>query len=96
MSEKAKSYAGEVKAALKSQHIRVELDQRDEKIGAKIRHSELNKIPVMLIVGEKEALGGTVSVRRRHQGDLGAMPLTELIEGLKEEIEHRKRSIANS
>ena len=92
VSEKRLEYAGQVKKALRSRRIRAEVDQRDEKIGAKIRQSELSKIPVMLIVGEKEEQSNTVSVRRRHQGDLGAVALTELIESLSEEIDNRTRS----
>ena len=92
VSEKHLEYAGQVKEALRSQYIRAEVDQRDEKIGAKIRQSELSKIPVMLIVGEREAESNTVALRRRHQGDLGAVALEQLVKSLSEEISDRTRS----
>ncbi len=53
--------------------MRVEIDERSEKIGYKIREAQLQKIPYMLIIGDKEAESGTVSVRRRGEGDLGAV-----------------------
>ncbi|MCH7613324.1 MAG: threonine--tRNA ligase [Candidatus Marinimicrobia bacterium] len=89
VSDKVIEYASNVVDELSSSGFRVELDGKADKIGAKIRHAELNKINVMLIVGEKEAEAGTVSVRRRHQGDLGPMPLNDLIHTLQEEIKQR-------
>lgn len=89
VSDKVIEYASNVVDELSSSGFRVELDGKADKIGAKIRHAELNKINVMLIVGEKEAEAGSVSVRRRHQGDLGPMPLNDLIHTLQEEIKQR-------
>ncbi|MCH7764241.1 MAG: threonine--tRNA ligase [Candidatus Marinimicrobia bacterium] len=89
VSDKVIEYASNVVDELSSSGFRVELDGKADKIGAKIRHAELNKINVMLIVGEKEAEAGTVSVRRRHLGDLGPMPLNDLIHTLQEEIKQR-------
>ena len=72
-------------------NIRVEVDSRDEKIGAKIRQAELRKIPIMLIVGDKEMNNSSVSVRRRHKGDLGEFNYLKLMSSIDEEI--NKRSI---
>ncbi len=69
-------------------------DSRNEKVGAKIRDSELKKIPVMMIVGEKEEKDRTVSIRRRHAGDLGAQPVDKFVAGLVEEIKTRRRALA--
>ena len=65
-------------------------DVRNEKVGAKIRDAELKKIPFMLIVGEKEKNNKTVSVRRRHKGDLGSIPMDKLINNVLEEIKTRR------
>ena len=61
------------------------MDERDEKLGYKIREAQLDKIPYMLIVGEKEEQDGTVSVRVRGEGDQGTMSVEELLERLKKE-----------
>jgi threonyl-tRNA synthetase len=66
-------YAKQIFDQFKSAGVRVELDDRNEKIGYKIRDCELKKIPFMLIVGEKEKTGNTISVRQHRKGDLGAM-----------------------
>jgi threonyl-tRNA synthetase len=79
-------YAEEIKTALKSENIRVELDQRNEKIGYKIRDWETNKVPYMLIIGEKEKTSGAVSVRQHKKGDLGSLSLTEFLSKIKAEI----------
>jgi threonyl-tRNA synthetase len=89
VSDKAIDYASNVADELSSSGFRVELDGKADKIGAKIRQAELSKINIMLIVGEKEAEAGTVSVRKRHQGDLGSIPLNDLIHSLQEEINKR-------
>ncbi len=90
VSDRTMTYAIEVMEALKQNGFRVELDDKAEKIGAKIRHAELNKINVMLIVGEKESESKTVSLRRRHQGDLGSISLKELISSFNTEITQRR------
>ena len=95
VSEKALGYAFKVKEALKSTGFRGTVDARDEKIGAKIRQAELQKIPVMLIVGEREAEANTVSLRRRHLGDLGSQPLDEVIVQLDREVKNKERSAAH-
>ena len=72
-------------------NIRVEFDKRAEKVGAKVRDAELMKIPVMLIVGEKEQDANAVSVRRKHQGDLGQQSLDDLVVSLTEEINNKNK-----
>ena len=89
VSDKVLNYANNISQELQENGFRVQLDDKADKIGAKIRQAELNKINVMLIVGEKEKESGQVSVRRRHQGDLGAMDLNELKQTLNKEIKNR-------
>jgi threonyl-tRNA synthetase len=86
ISEKYEDYANDVFLALQEEDIRGYVDHRDEKIGRKIRDAEVNKLPLMLIVGEKEAEEGKVSVRRKSEGDLGSMTLEEFIAYAKTEI----------
>ena len=80
-------YAKEVQAKLADVGIRVELDDRNEKIGYKIREAQLQKIPYMLLLGDKEKEAGTVGVRSRKDGDIGAMDLDEFIAKIVEEID---------
>ena len=89
VSEKVADYAKHVTETLKRHNIRVHLDDRNEKLPAKIRDAQLQKIPYMLIVGAKEAEAGTVSVRHRSKGDLGPKPLAEVIAALQEEVTSR-------
>lgn len=86
ISEKYEDYANEVFLTLQEEDIRGYVDHRDEKIGRKIRDAEINKLPLMLIVGEKEAEDGKVSVRRKGEGDLGSMTIEEFIVYAKTEI----------
>ncbi len=86
ISEKYEDYANEVFLTLQEQDIRGYVDHRDEKIGRKIRDAEVNKLPLMLIVGEKEAEEGKVSVRRKGEGDLGSMTIEDFIAYAKTEI----------
>ena len=79
ISEKYHDFAQEVYDKLQQQDIRGFVDNRDEKIGRKIRDAEVRKVPYMLIVGEKEQENGAVSVRRHGEGDLGSMPVDEFI-----------------
>ncbi|MBR4754873.1 MAG: threonine--tRNA ligase, partial [Lachnospiraceae bacterium] len=78
-------YAGSVVKALTDAGLRCELDTRDEKIGYKIREAQLEKVPYMLIVGQKEEESKTVSVRKRDEGDIGAMTLDEFENKTKED-----------
>ena len=86
VSEKVKKYAEDVYKMLKNHGIRVHLDDRNEKLPAKIRDAQLQKIPYMLVVGPKEAEAGTVSVRHRSKGDLGPKPLADLAESPPQRI----------
>jgi threonyl-tRNA synthetase len=89
VSRNFNEYAEKVAQELKEAGIRTELDVRDEKVGYKIREAEVQKVPYMFIVGEKEMNAGTVAVRKRSAGDLGAKPLAEVIAELKREIAER-------
>ena len=79
-------YAEEVVNKLKKNLIRVEFDDRNEKIGYKIREAQLEKIPYMLVIGDKEVQAGTVGVRSRKDGDVGAVAVDEFVEKIKKEI----------
>jgi threonyl-tRNA synthetase len=92
VSEKALDYAKHVAETLKNHVLRVHLDDRNEKLPAKIRDAQLQKIPYMLVVGPKEAEAGTVSVRHRSKGDLGPRPLVDLLASLQREVESRSLS----
>ena len=70
---------------MKKYDIRVEIDDRSEKIGYKIREAQLQKVPYMLVIGEKEVKDNTVSVRDRKEGDLGAISIEEFISKIKKE-----------
>lgn len=89
VSEKFMDYAAKVKDKLKENGIFVELDERNEKIGYKIRDWETQKVPYMLIVGEKEQNAGTVSVRKHGEGDKGSIDLSGFIADIKEEIKNK-------
>jgi threonyl-tRNA synthetase len=84
------AYAEKVKEKMLEKGIRVEVDSRNEKIGYKIREAQMNKIPFMLVIGDKEMEEGTLSVRRRGEGDLGAKSVDEVIEMIMNEIETKK------
>ncbi len=86
VSEKSEAYGREVEAKLKAAGLRVSGDYRGTKLGAKIREGQLGLIPYMFVVGEKDRDSGTVTVRDRIEGDLGAMSLDEAIAKLQEEI----------
>ena len=86
ISDKYIDYAKEVEAMLNSAGIRVETDHRAEKIGYKIREARMQRIPYLLVVGEKEVEAKTASVRSHHKGDEGAMPLSEIKDRILEEI----------
>ena len=91
VSEKSHDYAASVYEKLKASGIRAEIDNRDEKIGYKIREAQLKKIPYMLILGENESSTGCVSVRSRDNGDLGSNNLDDFIKDIKAEIESKGR-----
>ena len=86
ISEKYNAYAEEVRAYLDSQDVRAIVDDRNEKIGRKIRDNELKHIPYLLVVGEKEAENGEVSVRKQGQGDQGTMKIADFAKNIAEEV----------
>ena len=91
ITDRAADYAKSVAAKLDAAKVRIETDLRNEKIGYKIREAQMQKIPYMLVVGDKEAEAGTVSVRTRAGVDLGAMPLDEFMAKIGEEISTRSK-----
>lgn len=86
IADSHKEYAEKLKEKLEEYDIRVELDEREEKIGYKIREAQLQKIPYMLIVGDKEIEANAVGVRSRKDGDIGAMRVEDFINKIEEEI----------
>jgi threonyl-tRNA synthetase len=90
ISDKFGDYAKEVVQKLKNADIRAEIDDRNEKIGKKIRDTELLKVPYMLVVGEKEMNEGMVSVRRQGKGDAGAKTMDEFLQEVVAEVKERK------
>lgn len=90
ISDKFMEYALSVKQELRKAGVRVEVDDRSEKIGKKIRDTELMKVPYMLVIGEKEMNEQQLSVRRQGKGDMGTVSLQSFIENIKEEIHQRK------
>jgi len=90
ISDKFMPYAQEVLAALRKAGVRAEIDDRNEKIGKKIRDTELMKVPYMLVIGEKETSEGQLSIRRQGKGDLGMMDKTAFISQIHQEIVERK------
>ena len=95
ISEKYNDYAQKLSDLLNNSDIRTVLDDRNEKIGRKIRDNELKKIPYLLVVGENEQESNTVSVRRQGHGDMGVMPVDEFIGKIKNEIESQLEAIYN-
>ncbi len=86
ISDKHLEYANKVKEMLEEKNVRVEVDDRAEKIGYKIREAQLQKVPYMLVVGDKEEAENKVGVRDRKQGDLGAIDVNEFVLKIDEEI----------
>jgi threonyl-tRNA synthetase len=91
ISDKFMDYANTILQKLKNADIRVEIDDRQEKIGKKIRDTELARVPYMLVVGEKEMTEGKASVRRQGVGDLGAKDMNEFIAEITAEIKERRK-----
>ncbi len=86
ISEKYNEYAKEVRALLDAEDIRALVDERNEKIGRKIRDNELRRIPYLLVVGEKEQAEGTVSVRKQGEGDQGVMKIADFAKKIQDEV----------
>jgi threonyl-tRNA synthetase len=91
ITDRVHDFARQVQEKALDLGIRVELDLRNEKVNAKIRDAQLQKIPYMLVIGDREAAGGSVSVRHRKDGDLGAQPLEAFFERIVQEIRTRAR-----
>jgi len=91
ITDRVAPHAEAVKARLLAQGVRVHLDLRNEKVNAKIRDAQLQKVPYMLVLGDREAEAGTVSVRHRAKGDLGVQPLEAFEAALLAEISGRCR-----
>jgi threonyl-tRNA synthetase len=83
-------YAASVAQQLELEGIRVEIDDRNERVGYKIREGELEKVPYLLVLGDQEVESGMVRVRKRGAGDQGSASLAEFVANLKEEIEQKK------
>ena len=87
IADRHHDYAFEVKKELEKHGLRVEVDDRSEKVGYKIREAQMEKVPFMLVAGDKEKDEGTVSVRARKEGDRGSMPLADFIALIKEHVD---------
>lgn len=90
ISEKHDEYAKKIVKQLKNSGVRVQLKSENETLGKKVREAETQKIPYLLIVGDKEISAGTVSARQRGEGDLGQMPVEKFIEKIRDEIMNKK------
>ena len=95
ITDRQHEYASGVKVLLQQELIRAELDNRNEKVGYKIREAQIKKVPYMLIVGDREAAEGTVALRSREKGDLGAVKLNEFIDRVKQEIRDKGNGKSN-
>ncbi|MFR0823480.1 MAG: threonine--tRNA ligase [Clostridia bacterium] len=90
ITDAQQEYAKQVVDQMRQAGMRVELDDRNEKIGYKIREGQMEKVPYMLVIGEKEKEAGTVGVRARSEGDIGSMPVSEFIQKIQEEVKNYK------
>jgi threonyl-tRNA synthetase len=90
ISEKTNEYAQKITQQLKDAGLRVEANLGSEKIGAKIRTATLEKVPYMLVVGEKEAAEGKAALRHRTEGDKGAIAIEQIVAALQREVSERK------
>ena len=90
LADRHVEYAREVQAALVEAGLRADLDERTESVGRKIREAELRKVPYMLVVGDREAEQRAVALRRHREGDLGTVPLDEVVERLVAEAASRE------
>src|SRR3712207_4736619 len=90
VSDKFQAYAEGVEKQLRQRDFRVQGDYRPDKIGAKIREAQLDKVPYMLVIGEKEQTAGSVAVRARAAGDQGAVPVAHFLDRLEREVKERQ------
>ena len=95
ISEKVLENAISLKKQLATEGVRVSLDESPDKIGAKIRNAQLDKVPYMAVIGHREAEEGTVSVRHRDAGDLGCCPTVEFVDKVASEVKNRLIKPAN-
>ena len=93
ISEKFNDYCETIMKDMKNNNIRVKLDDRNEKMGAKIRQAEIDKIPIMIIVGENEVSNNEVSVRRRYEGNIGSFKINDFINKITTEIKNKDRRV---
>jgi threonyl-tRNA synthetase len=89
IADRHKRYAREVAGRLRDAGLRVEVDERSESVGKKIREAEVRKVPYMLVVGDHEEQGGNVAVRRHREGDLGTVTVDDFVQRGRDEIERR-------
>jgi threonyl-tRNA synthetase len=90
ISEKVDAFADDIFAQLKAAGLRVTLNNDADKIGAKIRNAQLDKVPYMLVLGEKEAAAGGVAVRHAKRGDLGVKPIADFLSEVTSEVRERR------
>ena len=88
ISDEYKEYADKITRQLLDKNIRIEVDDRNEKIGYKIREAQVQKVPYMLIIGEKELKDNVISVRSRKDGDIGQMSIDKFIEKVEDEVKN--------
>ena len=93
ISEKFNDYCETIMKDMKNNNIRVKLDDRNEKMGAKIRQAEIDKIPIMIIIGENEVSNNEVSVRRRYEGNIGSFKINDFITNITTEIKNKDRRV---
>jgi threonyl-tRNA synthetase len=94
IADRHAAYAAGVRARLVEAGLRAQVDERQEKIGYKIREAQLQKIPYMLVVGDREAAESAVAVRSRTGGDLGSQPLEAFVASAREEVETKRQPAA--
>ena len=92
ISDKYNEYAEKVRKALDEQEVRAYVDDRSEKIGRKIRDNEMKHVPYLLIVGEKEAAEGTVSVRKQGEGDQGSLSIDDFAKKINAEVDEMTKN----
>ena len=91
VTDRAADYCADAAKALESQGFRVEVDYRNEKIGKKIRDAQMEKVPYMVVVGDRDMENGTVSPRHRTDGDLGAMSLDAFVALLRQVVDSKAK-----
>ena len=92
ISDKFNDYAAKVKADLDEAGVRAYIDDRSEKIGRKIRDNEMKHVPYLLVVGEKEAAEGSVSVRKQGEGDQGSMKIADFAKKINDEVDQMTKN----